>query len=710
MGNSLSSRALELLRKSTGNTQAVFHSGQLEAIEHLIENRGPLLVVQRTGWGKSNVYFIAAKLLREQNFGPTLIISPLLALMRNQIAAAERMGVHAVRITSEEKNREDWDRIREELLAERVDALLISPERLGNEEFVRTMLLPIGTRIGLLVVDEAHCISDWGHDFRPDYRRITRIVRSLPRTIRLLATTATANDRVVADLRSQFGERLTVQRGRLGRASLQLQNISLPSEAARLAWLAATLPKLPGSGVIYTLTVRDARTVADWLRESGIEAEAYWGAMDDELGQAGLRERLETRLLRNELKALVATTALGMGFDKPDLAFVIHYQLPGSVVHYYQQVGRAGRALPDAFAILLGGRGDSEITDYFIETAFPPRELVENVISILADEPEGLTLVELQSKVNAPRGRLDHALKLLTLESPAPLLKLDGKWKRTATPLAPAFWERVGRLTELRRLEQKRMLEYLHARTCLMQFLARELDEHDSTACGRCANCLGRPLLDGSFPSEIAQGAAKFLRRTYHPIPPRRLWPRNAFKVYPFAGRISKELSAEEGRVLAIWGDAGWGEMVRCGKYGGDGPAHFDEQLVTAVMEMIDAWNPQPRPAWVTCVPSLNHLTLVPDFAERLARALSLPFHAALRRIRATSPQKEMQNSFQQARNLDGAFAVEQRGNFFQPVLLVDDMVDSGWTLSICAVLLRQAGSGPVFPVALAQTSKSDDA
>jgi ATP-dependent DNA helicase RecQ len=254
------------------------------------------------------------------------------------------------------------------------------------------------------------------------------------------------------------------------------------------------------------------------------------------------------------------------------------------------------------------------------------------------------------------------------------------------------------------------MVEYVHSRTCLMQFLARELDEHDAAACGRCANCVGRPMLEESFASEIAQRAAQFLRRTYHPIAPRRLWPRNAFTVYPFAGRISKELSAEEGRVLAIWGDAGWGELVRLGKYGREGAGHFDEQLVTATMDMIQQWNPEPRPAWVTCVPSLNRVTLVPDFGEQLARALSLPFHPALRKVRATLPQKEMQNSFQQARNLDGAFAVEQHEDISIPVLLVDDMVDSGWTLSVCAVLLRQAGSGPVFPVALAQTSKSDDA
>ncbi|HEX7577774.1 MAG TPA: RecQ family ATP-dependent DNA helicase [Verrucomicrobiae bacterium] len=707
MEKPIQERATALLRQSVGNPLANFRSGQLEAISHLLERRGPLLVVQRTGWGKSNVYFIAAKLLREQQAGPTLIISPLLALMRNQIAAAERAGVRAVRVTSEEKNRDDWGRIRDELLADRIDVLLISPERLGNEEFVQTMLQPVTTRIGLLVVDEAHCISDWGHDFRPDYRRITRILQSLPPNIRVLATTATANDRVVADLKSQLGATLTVQRGKLARASLQLQNISLPGEIARLAWLAHTLPKLPGSGVIYTLTTRDARMVAAWLRENGIDAEPYWGGLDEELGQPGLRERLEERLLRNKLKTLVATTALGMGFDKPDVAFVIHYQLPGSVVHYYQQVGRAGRALPDAFAVLLGGSGDSDITDHFIETAFPPRELVEKILAQLDAASDGLTLGELQIQLNAPRGRLDHALKLLSLESPAPLLHLDQRWKRTAAPLAPTFWERVKRLTELRKHEQTRMLEYLHADSCLMQFLARELDEHDAPPCGRCAVCRGESLLTKQFPPTLAERAAHFLQRTHHPIKPRKLWPKDAFKVYAFTGRIAKELSAEEGRVLAIWGDAGWGDLVCAGKY--SAATRFDDRLVAAVVEMIREWNPQPQPAWVTTVPSLKHTILVAEFAERLARALHLPLHSVLQKVRPTPPQKDMQNSFQQAHNLDDAFTVKLGGDFSKPVLLVDDMVDSGWTFTVCAALLRQAGSGPVFPVALAQTSKTDE-
>jgi ATP-dependent DNA helicase RecQ len=313
----------------------------------------------------------------------------------------------------------------------------------------------------------------------------------------------------------------------------------------------------------------------------------------------------------------------------------------------------------------------------------------------------------LQTRLNAPRGRLDHALKLLSLESPASLLKLDNRWKRTVAPLAPAFWERVERLTELRQREQTRMLEYLQARSCLMQFLARELDEHDAPPCRRCAVCRGEPLLAELFPPVLAERAAQFLQRTHHPIKPRKLWPRDAFKVYAFTGRIAKELSAEKGRVLAIWGDAGWGELVRAGKYATT--ARFDNRLVAAIVEMIHEWNPQPQPAWVTCVPSLNHTTLVAEFAERLANSLNLPFHSVLQKIRRTPPQKEMQNGFQQAHNLDGAFTVQLGVDFTKPVFLVDDMVDSGWTFAVCAALLRQAGSGPVFPVALAQTSKTDE-
>jgi ATP-dependent DNA helicase RecQ len=334
-------RALALLRSGAGRPDASFRDGQEKAIRHIVEGRGRLLVVQRTGWGKSFVYFIATKLLREGGSGPALLISPLLALMRNQIEAAERMGVRAATINSD--NPSEWAEVEAKLGRNEIDILLISPERLANERFSTEVLSHIAERISLLVVDEAHCISDWGHDFRPHYRLLERIVRTLPLNLRLLATTATANNRVTEDLAGVLGPKLELLRGDLNRSSLSLQTIVLPNQAQRLAWLAERLATFPGHGIIYALTVRDAYQVAGWLKTRGFSVEAYTGQTEN-------REKLEQALLHNEVKALVATTALGMGYDKPDLAFVIHYQMPGSVVAYYQQVGRAGRALDSAMA------------------------------------------------------------------------------------------------------------------------------------------------------------------------------------------------------------------------------------------------------------------------------------------------------------------------------------------------------------------------
>ena len=427
-------RALELLRAGTGQRQAEFRRGQEEAIRHIVEGRSRLLVVQKTGWGKSFVYFIATKLLRDAGGGPTLLISPLLALMRNQIAAAERMGVQAVRITSD--NREHWAEVEERLGRDEVDVLLISPERLGNERFRTEVLAEVAERIGLLVIDEAHCISDWGHDFRPYYRLIERVARTLPANLRLLATTATANDRVMDDLAEVLGPRLEVLRGDLDRPSLRLQTIRLPRQSQRLAWLAQQLPALPGCGIIYTLTVRDAERVAEWLQSRGLVVEPYTG----QTGEG--REALEQLLLENRVKALVATTALGMGFDKPDLSFVIHYQTPGSVVAYYQQVGRAGRALDKAYGVLLSGEEETEITDYFIDSAFPTRDEVRQVLEALEAAPDGLSVPQLLGKANLSSGRIEKTMALLSLESPAPIAKQGAKWQLTAANLSSGFWER----------------------------------------------------------------------------------------------------------------------------------------------------------------------------------------------------------------------------------------------------------------------------
>ncbi|MEX0958517.1 MAG: RecQ family ATP-dependent DNA helicase [Burkholderiales bacterium] len=471
-------RVLGILRLGTGRPDASFREGQEEAIRHIVEGRGRLLVVQKTGWGKSFVYFIATKLLREAGEGPALLISPLLSLMRNQIAAAERMGVCAVTINSD--NLDEWTNVEAAAQRNEVDILLISPERLANERFRTEVLERIAARIALLVIDEAHCISDWGHDFRPHYRLLERIVRTLPPNLRLVATTATANNRVMDDLRTVLGPNLSVSRGDLNRPSLTLQTMRLHSQAERLAWLAAQVPALPGSGIIYTLTVRDAVQVADWLQSRGLSVESYTG----ETGER--RPELEQALLENRVKALVATTALGMGFDKPDLAFVIHYQTPGSVVAYYQQVGRAGRALDSAYGVLLSGAEETSITDYFIESAFPTRDEVQDVLDALQAAPNGLSVPELLGRLNLSMGRIQKTIDLLSLESPAPIVKQGTKWQLAAANLSEAFWARADRLTALRHDEQRQMQAYVSLRSEHMEFLIQALD-WDSRKHSSCA-------------------------------------------------------------------------------------------------------------------------------------------------------------------------------------------------------------------------------
>jgi ATP-dependent DNA helicase RecQ len=682
-------RALHLLRIGCGHPGAIFRDGQEEAIRRLVEGRGRLLVVQKTGWGKSFVYFIATKLLREGGGGPCLLISPLLALMRNQIAAAERMGVRAVTINSD--NSDQWPKIVRAILRDEVDVLLISPERLANEQFKSQVLARIAGRIAMLVVDEAHCISDWGHDFRPHYRLLERMVRTLPRNIRLLATTATANNRVMEDLVEVFGRDLAVLRGDLNRPSLALQAIVLPSQAERMAWLAERLRELPGHGIIYTLTVRDAEQLTSWLRSRGCDVECYTGRTGER------RPELEQMLLENRVKALVATTALGMGFDKPDLSFVIHYQSPGSVVAYYQQVGRAGRALPAAYGVLLSGTEERDINDYFIESAFPTRAEVEQVLQALHAAPDGLSLYDLMARVNISMGRLEKTIALLSLESPAPIVKQGSKWQLTIVDLSEAFWQRAERLTELRRAEQCQMRRYVELSDGHMEFLIRALDGDPCTV-----QPPRLPPLPTAADSGLVRAAEEYLRRTSLPFELRRQWPNGGMPHYAVKGRIPQSEQAQPGMALCIWGDAGWGGLVRRGKYH-DG--HFPDELVSACAEMMRQWSPCPAPAWVTCVPSLRHPALVPDFARRLAAALKLPFLMALKKTDHRPEQKEMANSVQQARNIDGSLALAVARVPDGPVLLVDDMIHSRWTLTVASWLLRRGGAAEVWPIALAEVA-----
>jgi ATP-dependent DNA helicase RecQ len=693
--------AEQLLKTSLSNPMAHFRVGQWEAIEALVYQRKKLLVVQRTGWGKSSVYFIATKLLRQQGYGPTIIVSPLLALMRNQIDAAKKIGVNAITVNS--TNRDDWDSLTRQVLADRVDCLLISPERLANDDFNNNLLIPIAERIGLMVVDEAHCISDWGHDFRPDYRRILNILRRMPPNMPVLGTTATANNRVISDITSQLGD-IEVHRGPLIRESLGLQTMPMQDAATRLAWLSKVIRQQTQSGIVYVLTKRDAIQVSDWLNQEGISSAAYYsGVEDDQFENSNLyRQHLEECLLTNRLTVLVATTALGMGYDKPDLGFVIHYQAPSSIVGYYQQVGRAGRGIDHSVGVLLSGNEDKRIHDFFRRSAFPTERHVHAVLDALEDS-DGLTARAMEEHINLRQGQIDKVLKLLSVENPSPVFKDGSKWFRTSVPFRMDH-DRINHLTQQREIEWQEVQNYISYEGCLMDFLRKALDDPNSERCGKCANCLGHLLVQQEQDRQDVIKASLFLRHSEFALKPKKQVAANSFPIYGFRGNLPSSLQAETGRVLSRWADAAWGSIVERDKERG----HFSDELVCAMADMIQQrWQPENRPQWICAVPSLTHPELVPSFAERLATRLGLPFRNVVSKVRKNEQQKYQQNRFHQCKNLDGAFSV--MSNLPKtPVFLVDDMVDSGWTMTVIAALLKQNGASHVYPIALASTASGE--
>jgi ATP-dependent DNA helicase RecQ len=682
----LATRAAELLQQLAGDG-ATFREHQLEAIADLVEDRARVLCVQRTGWGKSAVYFIATALLRERGAGPTLIVSPLLALMRNQIAAARRVGIRAYTVNS--TNRDAWDEISALLDGDAVDLLLIGPERLNNPQFRAQMLPAFAEGVGLLVVDEAHCISDWGHDFRPDYRRIADMLARLPAGVGVLCTTATANDRVVADvedqLRTGHGDApLVAYRGPLGRSSLRFEVVELPGQADRLAWLATWLAELPGSGIVYTLTKRDAEQVAAWLVAHGIAAEAYTGEIETER-----RIAVEDRLLGNECKAVVATSALGMGYDKPDLGFVVHYQAPGSVIAYYQQVGRAGRAIERAEVVLLRGAEDRRIQDFFIEQAFPPRELVDRVLAHLDEAgAQGASTPEITAMVNLGRGRVEAMLKVLDVEG---AVARDGsRWVRRDDAEWSYDAERYAAITALRRREQATMAAFGADGRCLMRALQEELDDPRPRDCGRCSVCAG-PRYDGPLDPGLVREAIDHLRSQPLTLDRKKMAP----DVEGRMRKIPAELVLEEGRALARLGDGGWDPVVQAGLRDGRLP----DELADAVERLVRAWSPPVR--WLAAVPSARRPGLVDDLARRLSRSLGIAYAPLLERTGERPPQREMANAALQAANVRGAFRVTAAPPA-EACLLLDDLRYSGWTLAMVGGQLRRQGSGPVFPLALA--------
>ncbi|MFE7805362.1 RecQ family ATP-dependent DNA helicase [Streptomyces sp. NPDC057430] len=687
---------------------------QWRAIEALVADKRRALVVQRTGWGKSAVYFVATSLLRESGSGPTVIVSPLLALMRNQVEAAARAGIRARTINS--SNTEEWETVQDEVAAGEVDVLLVSPERLNNPGFRDEVLPRLAAATGLLVVDEAHCISDWGHDFRPDYRRLRTMLAELPAGVPVLATTATANARVTADVAEQLGTGAgtdaLVLRGPLDRESLSLGVVRLPDAAHRLAWLADHLDELPGSGIIYTLTVAAAEEVTAYLRQCGHTVSSYTGRTEN-----ADRQQAEEDLLANRVKALVATSALGMGFDKPDLGFVVHLGSPSSPIAYYQQVGRAGRGVEHAEVLLLPGKEDEAIWQYFASVAFPPEEQVRRTLDVLAQADRPLSLPALEPLVELRRTRLETMLKVLDVDGAVHRVK--GGWTSTGRPWVYDS-ERYAWVARQRAAEQQAMREYAAGTGCRMEFLRRQLDDEEAAPCGRCDNCAGSRF-DPKVSDAALDAAKGELGRPGVEVEPRRMWPTGLAAVgVDLKGRIPAGEQSFGGRALGRLSDIGWGNRLRplLSERASDGSVPDD--VVQAVVRVLADWAKGPggwasgapdapaRPAGVVTVASRSRPQLVGSLGQRIAEIGRMPLLGAveyapeaeeLRISRTNSAQRVV--GLHQALMVSPALA-ERLGSAGGPVLLVDDLSDSGWTLAVAARLLRRSGAEGVYPLVLA--------
>ncbi|MGW0863184.1 RecQ family ATP-dependent DNA helicase [Streptomyces sp. NPDC002611] len=685
---------------------------QWRAIEALVADRRRALVVQRTGWGKSAVYFVATSLLRARGSGPTVIVSPLLALMRNQVEAAARAGIHARTINS--SNTEEWEAVQAEIAAGEVDVLLVSPERLNNPDFRDQVLPRLAAATGLLVVDEAHCISDWGHDFRPDYRRLRTMLADLPPGVPVLATTATANARVTADVAEQLGtggsSDALVLRGPLDRDSLSLSVLRLPDAAHRMAWLAEHLDELPGSGIIYTLTVAAAEEVTAFLRQRGHTVSSYTGKTEN-----ADRQQAEEDLLANKVKALVATSALGMGFDKPDLGFVVHLGSPSSPIAYYQQVGRAGRGVEHAEVLLLPGKEDEAIWKYFASLAFPSEDLVRRTLDLLAHAEKPLSLPALEPLVELRRSRLETMLKVLDVDGAVKRVK--GGWISTGQPWTYDA-ERYAWVARQRETEQQAMRAYASTADCRMEFLQRQLDDEAAKPCGRCDNCTG-PRFVAETSEEALDAARVDLGRAGAEVEPRRMWPTGLPAIgVDLKGRIPAGEQAASGRALGRLSDIGWGNRLRplLAPQAPDGPVPDD--VAKAVVGVLADWakgpggwaagasDAQPRPVGVVTLPSRTRPALIHSLGARIAEVGRLPLLGAIEYTGDAYPSSRS-NSAQRLKALDGALTVppalasalaEAQG----PVLLVDDYTETGWTLAVAARMLRRSGAQGVLPLVLA--------
>lgn len=676
-------KAYEILFKLYG-TKAEFRSGQFEAIEATLSHKRTL-VVQKTGWGKSLVYFLSTKILREQGEGVTLVVSPLLVLMENQLESASRLGLKCDMLNYTTKDRHS--EIIEQLKNDKLDVIFVTPETLFNDE-VQKALLEI--RIGLFVVDEAHCISDWGHDFRLKYCNLIKVIKNLPKSVPVLATTATANNRVIEDLKKQLSGDVFVSRGPLTRESLCIKVLYMPDRATRYAWLLKNINNLPGTGIIYCLTRRDCDYVSDFLNKHGISALPYYS---DDTKLDVFQEALE-KFQNNEIKAIVATIKLGMGYDKGDIGFIIHYQCPPNIISYYQQIGRAGRNIDKAIAILMYGKEDRQINNYFIETAFPQKADCEKVLEILRKN-DGLKKSQIKFYVNIENREIEKVLMFLENEG---AIFYDSNKYFASSKNYVYNEEHYNEIKQAKKTEMEQMVALLNTKECYSKFIVNCLDDFSAKNCGKCSNCLGESIFDNNLTVEDVEEALKYVNGLLIKFSPRKQWPNKNY-----SDKLAIEYINQEGIALCKYGEAGYGELVKKDKYENK---QFCDELLGKSVEVLKKLVKENEITALTFVPSLRS-DIVKDFAERLAKRLNLELIDSLQKSEARE-QKNMKNSAFQCDNAFNSFHIKEGVDLPKNILLVDDMVDSKWTFTVCGYRLMENRAEKVFPFALADSSRNE--
>lgn len=717
-----------------------FYDEQWEAVSHILSGER-ILMIERTGFGKSLCYQFPAT----QFPGITVIFSPLIALMRDQVNGLIKKGIPAAFVNSEQTREENEETIQKALNGE-IKIIYIAPERQEDEKWIEATR---SMNLSMIVIDEAHTISTWGHDFRPAFRRIAELVRLLPSHLPVFATTATATTQVQLDIEKQIGGTLTTIRGSLVRKNFQLQVIRVQSEDEKMIWLAKNLSEFIGTGLIYTGTRVDTEIYSNWLQYNGIEAIDYNAGLDVES-----RKSIEDGLMENKWKCIVSTNALGMGIDKSDIRFVIHTQIPESPIQYYQEIGRAGRdGLPTKIILFFnekesgvdGIETDCLLPHAFIESARPQKNKYEKVIDYLKEE--SLTEREIIKKSNLKSAQV-RTIKYDLIEQGIVKEVQNGSAKIIEYQYdAPAFdYDRYDVLRDQKLNDLGAMVDYVYTSMPRMKYLCLFLDSDEDIAYSNCDNT-DLPKL--SFVEDsVLRAKLQEYRETYFPELELAESSHKSFSIdeetrtqlqvkipYPFTIDVFrnhelvnryvnnikvKDFSSIEverlkellqvhkekshitnGIAASYYGVSNVGSAIHRSKYesGGDFPDFLLRLMLKAFGKRFGKF----KYDLVLYVPPTHSGDLVRHLAEKFSHVIKVPLSHDLRKTRATQEQKVFQNAYSKQDNVAEAFDINENVNG-KSIILIDDIFDSGATVKEVAKMLTSKGAKYITPVVIAKT------